>query len=142
MSENHIPTRKQSRKHHKPASTEVSLKDLDRAFGRSIKRLNREGLVASSTSAGTIQSGRKGSREGVQVFVKVERYSEALLERDPDSGGLLSCRKKTQAEIHERAELLWRVFAENSGVDVSNVEFFKLHEAAQAGWIGLATELG
>jgi hypothetical protein len=65
---------------------------LLRAYSKAAQNLQRdEAMTASATSAGfIIPNGQKrGQRTGFQVFVKVCRYSEELLKRKPDTGGLL-----------------------------------------------------
>ncbi len=65
---------------------------LLRAYSKALKTLQRdEAMTASTISAGfIIPNGQKrGKRKGFQVFVKVCCYSEELLKRKPDSGGLL-----------------------------------------------------
>mgnify|MGYP001603937378 CR=1 FL=1 len=68
-----------------------------RAFNRASRKmvdkngLVRENLVATETSAGFVfPPGQKcGHREGLQVFVKIARYSDDLLCEQPETGGLL-----------------------------------------------------
>ena len=62
------------------------------AYSKAVKRITKdEAMTSSETSAGfIIPNGQKrGQRTGFQVFVKVCRYSEALLKRKPVTGGLL-----------------------------------------------------
>ena len=63
-----------------------------RAYSKATKRLlaDKE-LTATSESAGfIIRDGQKrGERTGIQVFVKVCRYSDRLLREQPMTGGLL-----------------------------------------------------
>ena len=72
--------------------------DVLYAYGRVLKSfIGRDGLpkdtkvVASETSAGFIlyPGGKRGKREGLQVYVRVAKYSEALLKQKPETGGLL-----------------------------------------------------
>ena len=47
------------------------------ALKRALRAVNGEGLLSSQASAGFIlEPGKRGEREGVQVFVTVERFSE------------------------------------------------------------------
>lgn len=62
-----------------------------RAYSRALKRLMEDDkMTASAVSAGMLfgPGQAKGAREGYQVFVKVIRYSDAKLARNPESGGL------------------------------------------------------
>lgn len=70
---------------------------LLRAYSRAFKNFTDDTkfggipLIASETSAGfIITPGKRGEpKEGFQVFVRVCRYNESLLNRDTMSGGLL-----------------------------------------------------
>lgn len=62
---------------------------MDEAFLRLFKDDGR--MTAASSSAGFLGTVGKKS---YQVFVKVCEYSDELLQRDPDSGGLLCESKK------------------------------------------------
>lgn len=69
---------------------------LLRAYSKAAKNLTSdEAMSASAVSAGfIIPNGQKrGKRKGFQVFVKVCRYNEELLEKKPMSGGL-TCEDK------------------------------------------------
>jgi hypothetical protein len=47
------------------------------ALKRAQRNVNGEGSLSSQVSTGFIlEPGKRGEREGVQVFVKVERWSE------------------------------------------------------------------
>jgi len=47
------------------------------ALKRALRAVNGEGSLSSQASAGFIlEPGKKGEREGVQVFVTAERFSE------------------------------------------------------------------
>jgi hypothetical protein len=47
------------------------------AMKRALRNVSGDGSLSSQVSAGFIlEPGKKGEREGVQVFVKVERWSE------------------------------------------------------------------
>lgn len=62
------------------------------AYNRCVKRMQlASGLVSCSSSAGFIipNGQKKGKRNGYQVFVKVCKFSEELLAKDPNSGGLV-----------------------------------------------------
>ena len=68
-----------------------------RAYSQAVRHLQskwgKQTLSASAVSAGFIvpqglKKQKKGERAGVQVFVKVIRYSDAMLARFPFSGGL------------------------------------------------------
>jgi hypothetical protein len=79
----------------------VTGNDLLRACSKAVATLQTdEAMTAASTSAGfIIPNGQKrGQRLGVQVFVKVCRYSEELLKRRPCTGGLL-CEKQANSKI-------------------------------------------
>lgn len=63
-----------------------------RAYNRASLNMSADdGLLSTSVSAGYIVGPRDsdGDRTGYQVFVKVCRYSEALLKSQPETGGLL-----------------------------------------------------
>lgn len=61
---------------------------LLRAYARAVKKLQDDpDMVACATSAGFIIP--DGEQDGFQVFVKVAKYSKALLKKSPDTGGLL-----------------------------------------------------
>jgi hypothetical protein len=60
-----------------------------RAYSRSVKTLAEDPRVSSSSqSAGFIFPAGAPKGEGYQVFVTVERFSEARLKDKPESGGL------------------------------------------------------
>jgi len=66
---------------------------LLRAYSKSAQRIQGDKwLTAASTSAGfIIPEGQKlGDRNGYQVFVRICNYSDKLLKKYPDTGGLLS----------------------------------------------------
>lgn len=61
-----------------------------KAYSRAVKNAEKDGLTSSATCAGfIIPNGQKrGQKSGYQVFVKVIRYSDALLKKKPMTGGL------------------------------------------------------
>lgn len=63
-----------------------------RAYAKAAKGIDKtsEGMIVRTVSAGyLIPNGqKKGLREGWQVFVRLERYSDARFMEDPISGGL------------------------------------------------------
>lgn len=69
---------------------------VHRAYSKSAKRIMNEPKTKSAeTSAGfIIPDGQpKGPKKGYQVFVKVARFSEALLNSRPGTGGLIENQK-------------------------------------------------
>lgn len=63
-----------------------------KAYDRAVKNIDRdEDMSSCAVSAGFIFPGGqpRGKREGYQVFVKVCRFSEELLKREPETGGML-----------------------------------------------------
>jgi hypothetical protein len=71
-----------------------------RAYSKAAKRLLADsGLTATSESAGFIIPDGQKCREktGIQVFVKVCRYSDRLLREQPMTGGLLCEIRKMRA---------------------------------------------
>jgi hypothetical protein len=60
-----------------------------RAFERASQRMKDQQLTATEESAGFAVKGKPGHQTGYQVFVKCCRYSEELLRKEPDTGGLL-----------------------------------------------------
>ena len=66
-----------------------------RTYDATVKAMEADPtLVAVEKSAGFIlPPGKKGTRKGYQVFVKVYRYDETLLTEQPESGGLLMHRR-------------------------------------------------
>lgn len=61
------------------------------ALKRALRNVNGEGSLSSQVSVGFIlEPGKKGEREGVQVFVRAIRFSEKKLADLPDTGGLLA----------------------------------------------------
>lgn len=64
---------------------------LAKALARAVKNITKDpAMVATAHSAGYIfaTKQRRGKRHGLQVFVKVCRYSDELLASNPESGGL------------------------------------------------------
>jgi predicted GNAT family N-acyltransferase len=61
-----------------------------RATVRAVKRLLNNDLMSTELSLGFIipKRQKRGSRLGVQVFIKAYVYSEALLKELPETGGL------------------------------------------------------
>lgn len=59
-----------------------------RAYNKAVKKMQGENLLASAQSAGFIIP--DGQKDGYQVFVKVYKFSRALLKRKPLTGGLLA----------------------------------------------------
>ena len=58
------------------------------ALKRALKSV-REGSFSADASAGFIlEPGKKGEREGVQIFVRAVMFSEKLLATKPETGGL------------------------------------------------------
>ena len=63
-----------------------------RAYNRAVKRMQKdEMLAATEVDAGFIfpPGQKRGERVGLQVFVKVRRFSERRLRAAPETGGLL-----------------------------------------------------
>ena len=63
-----------------------------KAYAKAVKNIESDTMAAAcSVTAGMlIPPGQKrGKRVGYQVFVKVSRYSDELLAKDPTSGGLM-----------------------------------------------------
>lgn len=71
---------------------DVTAESLHRAYRTAASRVLRDDtLSAAAADAGLILSpDPRGSREGIQVFVKAVRFSEARLLADLESGGLES----------------------------------------------------
>lgn len=69
----------------------VTPESLFRAYIKAANAVYQGGTVASEVDAGIILPGRQepGQRTGYQVFIKVARFSEELLTRKPETGGLL-----------------------------------------------------
>jgi hypothetical protein len=65
-------------------------KSLTTAVNKAFRRMKKDELAAAMTSAGFVYfpGSKRGKRHGVQVFVKVCRYSDELLKKVPLSGGL------------------------------------------------------
>jgi hypothetical protein len=65
-----------------------------KAATKAARRLNKEPntYVACAESAGFVfaPGQKRGQKEGYQITVKVERYSDAFLKSHPLSGGLLN----------------------------------------------------
>lgn len=68
----------------------ITVQALFDAYEEGLHRVQNDlSLSAATTSVGTIlEPGKKGDQHGVQVFVKVIRYSDAWLKRAPHNGGL------------------------------------------------------
>jgi hypothetical protein len=84
-----------------------------RAYSKAVKRIEDDrSMSASRVSAGFIFSPKqkKGCKIGYQVFVKVCRYSDKLLVREPDSGGL-DCESKTMRQWERWNEIIEPLFA-------------------------------
>lgn len=47
-----------------------------------------EQCTSSASSAGFVLTGKRGEKQGVQVFVKIIRYSDKKLKKNRNSGGL------------------------------------------------------
>lgn len=68
-----------------------------RAYSRAVKRITKEKLLSTTQDAGFIADphnpeawdAKKGKRKGYQVFVKLVKYDEELLAKEPLSGGLV-----------------------------------------------------
>ena len=68
-----------------------------RAYSRAVKRITDEELLSTAQDAGFIPDphnpdawkAKKGKRKGYQVFVKLVKYDEELLEKEPLTGGLV-----------------------------------------------------
>ena len=74
--------------------------NVHRAYSLAVRDLLKDKrLVATSKSAGFIipDGQKRGHRTGIQVFVKVCRYSDELLAAQPLSGGLFCEKRKRRA---------------------------------------------
>ncbi len=64
---------------------------LLRAYQKAARRLKRDSdMTAATVSAGMLipKGQKRGKRKGYQIFVKVCRYSDELLKRKLETGGL------------------------------------------------------
>ena len=87
-----------------------------RAYSKAVKRIEDDrSMLATQISAGFIfpPGQKKGYKIGYQVFVKVCQYSDELLAREPDSGGL-NCESKTMRQWERWNKLLEPLFESSS----------------------------
>jgi hypothetical protein len=93
-----------------------------RAYSKAVKRIeNDRSMSASQVSAGFIFSPKqkKGHKIGCQVFVKVCRYNDELLAREPDSGGLF-CESKTMRQWERWNEIIEPLFESSDVVHLKD----------------------
>lgn len=95
---------------------------LLKAYSKTVKRIeNDKSMLASQVSAGFIFSPgqKKGHKIGYQVFVKVCRYNDELLAKEPDSGGLV-CESKVMRKWERWNELLTPLFESSDVVHLKD----------------------
>lgn len=76
---------------------EANMDRLRAAWNHATKRLTEDtAITAAESDAGFVIpiNQPRGPKLGYQVFVRVCRYSEALLQQEPVTGGLLCHKKK------------------------------------------------
>lgn len=69
----------------------ATMKSIRRAWDKAAGKFGKTSSInGTSVSAGFVLTQEKKPRKGFQVFVRMVRYDEALLQRNPDSGGLFA----------------------------------------------------